>query len=105
MTSTCQPLVRRGGPYLKLSNEKKAKIAVKTVTLKNSAARHFLKVHYQENGVHEEEGHDKSKDTVDDFEMRKAEFLEQVRMTVEIPSELILNLHCHHYWRILLDIS
>ena len=91
---------------------------VKMVTLKNSAARHFLKVHlcmstltrirlkyYQENGVHEEGGHDKSKDTVDDFEMRKAEFLEQVRMTVEIPSELILNLHCHHYWRILLDIS
>ena len=36
----------------------------------------------------------KSKDTVDDFERRKAEFLEQVRTTVvmeEIPSELILN--------------
>ena len=36
----------------------------------------------------------KSKDTVDDFKRRKAEFLEQVRTTVvmeEIPSELILN--------------
>ena len=36
----------------------------------------------------------KSKDTMEDFERRKAEFLEQVRTTVvmeEIPPELILN--------------